>query len=410
MSNYVVKVPPDYLPLTAQDFIRHFANLLTSRKLKLWIEFEKYTKVLGYSCRSLFELIMQHYASDDLVIATTPLHHTSFRNIIERYVKPENIHIIHLNKNINEITKVPNIEKCDLVVITHLFGQDFDLSKLAKFKKKHNCLVIEDRVQGGEMDKKFSHDVADVSIYSMAMDKRPIALGGGFMYIDNKHNQFIQDMIDAVDKLPSEGRKKRFRQLLKKIPTYLFYNSRPFLFTFINILRLLNKFTKKISILTFAKFYRKENPGFEHKNYMMKPSRGLLKSMYENFHKYKEVEEIYTKKYDFFIKSLSPKIVEIFFPWYKGNKSLTPYNTIVVNDQLAETFLEFLDENNMSCLPNPTYKVFNHSYEDETRYMKFNDGIVYLPSIANMSKEEIIFLTNKIKEFYVKYQSKIDSK
>ena len=115
----------------------------------LRIEYEGYSRVLGYSCRSLFELILEHYKKEDLVVATTPLNHTSFRNIIERFVKPENIHIIEFNERYNELSKTPELEKCDLVIITHLFGQDLDLTILEEFKKKHDCLIIEDRVQGG---------------------------------------------------------------------------------------------------------------------------------------------------------------------------------------------------------------------------------------------------------------------
>ena len=56
---------------------------------------EKYYTVYGYSCRSLFYTTMDFFKKDDLVIVTTPIHHTSFRNIIEKFVKPENIHIIN---------------------------------------------------------------------------------------------------------------------------------------------------------------------------------------------------------------------------------------------------------------------------------------------------------------------------
>ena len=59
---------------------------------------------------------MSFYKSkkEDLVIVTTPIHHTSFRNIIELFVKPENIHIIKMNKSYNEIESLPEVETCDL--------------------------------------------------------------------------------------------------------------------------------------------------------------------------------------------------------------------------------------------------------------------------------------------------------
>ncbi|MHA1124720.1 MAG: hypothetical protein ACTSO7_03355 [Candidatus Heimdallarchaeota archaeon] len=403
MTRYIPKIAPDYLPLTAHEFVRHFANLFSNKSYDLSIEYEKYTQIIGYSCRSLFEVCMMHYQKKDLVVATTPLHHTSFRNIMERYVKPENIHIIDLNKQYNGLGKIPELERCDLVVITHLFGQDMDLSKLTEFKKKHNCIVIEDRVQGGSLDLEFSHDVSDIAIYSMAMDKRPIALGGGFMYVKNKHKKDIEALTKIIDSLPEEKTSTRFKELLKKIPTILLYNSRSFLYSFISTLKLLNIFNKNIHLLNITKIYRKENPGFSRGNYLFKPSKGLLKSMYENFGKHKRVERLYTAKYEFFIQCLSPKLVSIFTPWYKANESLSSYNTLIIKEELVDELLEFCNYYNMSSLPNPTYKIFNHKYKNDSRYIKFNNGIAYVPSIINMNKREIIFLTNKLKEFYRKY-------
>ena len=397
---YIIKAPPDYLPLTLSEFVKHFSNLLTNDTYNHWINYENYTIIIGYCCRGLFEICLKYFGKKDLVIATTPIHHTSFKNIIEKYVKSENIHIIKLNSNYNEIKKVPEMKKCDLVIITHLFGQDMDLSVLSKFKKKHNCLIIEDRVQGGTIDVKFSHKVADISLYSMAMDKRPIALGGGFMYINNKHTKLIADFKEIIEKLPREKSSKRFKDLLKKIPTFLIYNYRAITFTFVSLLNLLNFFNSKINILSITKSYRSSNPGFSRHGYMLKPSQGLLKSMYQNFHRYKEVENLYTEKYDFFINCFSPKLKSYFFPWYKGNTSLTPYNTILIEENHVDEFLEFLSDYNISSLPNPTYKLFNKSYDDYSEIVKFNNGITYLPCFVNMTKEEIVYLTNLIKKFY----------
>ena len=59
-------------------------------------------------------------------------------------------------------------------------------------KNNPNMVIIEDRVQGGSLDKPFSHECVDLSFYSMGMDKRPCALGGGFVNIRNKHNELMQ--------------------------------------------------------------------------------------------------------------------------------------------------------------------------------------------------------------------------
>ena len=399
MHDITIKAAPDYLPINFFAFFRHFFDLFTIKTFNLWVDNNEYHIQLGFSCRSLFEICMMYYPKKDLVIATTPLHHTSFRNIIEKFVKPENIHIIELNEEYNAIAKIPDLKKCDIVVITHLFGQDLDLSVLLEFKEKHNCLIIEDRVQGGTLEKKVSDKIVDVSIYSMGMDKKPIALGGGFMYIDKRNQGLIDFAKKTVEKLPPEKLYKRFIDLLKKVPTYFFYNSRIFETLFLELINSINKLNKNISLLKFTNSYRKKNPGFSHYGYMLKPSNALLKSMYMNFDNYKKMEKLYTEKYTLFFNNISPKILQKYFPWYRGEASLTPYNTIYIKEELVDKFLEFLTNYSISCITNPTYKMFNFSYENDKKDLKFNNGIVYLPSPANMKKKEIIFLAEKIKEF-----------
>jgi len=400
MKKRILKAAPDYLPLSTLDFIKHFNYVFTLQKNNLTINYNDCTLIYGYSCRSLFEICLMYFNKEDLVIATTPVHHTSYRNIIEKYVKPENIHIIELNSNYNEIENIPNLERCDLVVITHLFGQDMDLSVLSDFKKKHNCVIIEDRVQGGTLDERFSDETVDVAIYSMGMDKRPIALGGGYMFIDNIHDDLIRASEETIEKLPIEKRRNRYLDLVKKIPTYLFYNSRIFIFLTIKFINFMNFFSKKITLLSIAVSYRTKNPGFSHHKYMLKPSRALLKSMVKNLNKYKKLEQRYIEKHKYFTDCLSPELIAYFFPWFKDNGCLTPYNTILIEEHRVTKFLEFLCNSNMSCIANPTYKVFNHTYEKDSKDIKFNNGIVYLPSIANMKKTEIEYLAYKLKEFY----------
>ncbi len=399
-----IKAVPDYLHLSFRDFIRHFTNVFTDEEnFDLLLREKGYTKVLGYSCRSLFEIIMMHYQSDDLVVATTPLHHTSFRNIIERYVKPENIHIIGMNENFNQIGDIPKLKKCDLVVITHMFGQDMDLSVLSKFKEKHNCLIVEDRVQGGSLDVKFSHDIVDVSMYSMGMDKKPIAMGGGFLYARNIQEDLVAAVHDGVESLPVEPVGKRLKDLAKKIPTYMLYNIRPVILLFIKFLEMVKIFNRGMSVRSFTMSYRKKNPGFVHVDYMFKPSNGLLLSMRENADNYRDMEKLYREKYDFFLSCFSPAAVSYYFPWYDGGPCMTPYNAMYIDETMVETFLKHMDELSISSIENPTYKMFTVPYRGETRYRKFNNGLVYLPSVANLTRDEIEYLASMVDDFYYNY-------
>jgi len=405
MSSNLIKAAPDYLSLRLSEFIGHFINLKTRRTYPNWIQYSKYTKLLGYSCRSLFETCMQFFDRPDLTVVTTPLNHTSFRNIIEDHVNPKNIHVIEFNDTYNGLGNIPILEKCDIVILTHMFGQDLDLSPLQEFKKKHKCIIIEDRVQGGPSDLKFSSELGDIALYSMAMDKRPIALGGGYMNVSNHHNDLINFAKNSIANLPTERVAVRYKEMLKKIPTYLLYNSRLFIFLFIHFLKLLNRFNRDINLLNITKSYRKSNPGFSHGDFMWKPSNSLLKSMYENFSNYSDMERNYAKKHLYFMECFPTKIRTLFFPWFKGTPSLTPYNAILLNESLVDPFLSFFNNNDMSVITNPTYKIFNFPVKFSERDEHFCNGIVYLPSLANMKEFEIRNLASYIIQFFRSYCS-----
>ena len=60
----------------------------------------------------------------------------------------------------------------------------------------------------------------------MGMDKHPNALGGGFINIRNnaKNKKLIEYVKTRLYELPKETRYDRFKDLIKKIPTFLIYN------------------------------------------------------------------------------------------------------------------------------------------------------------------------------------------
>lgn len=403
MSHFILKAAPDYLALSAKDFLRHVNNLYTTDTYPLFLRNPAYTKILGYACRSLFETTLKILCQNEIVLATTPLNHTSFRNIIENNVKPENLHIIDIKPEMNGIRAMPKVEKCDVVVITHMFGQDFDIADLEQFKARHNCLVLEDRVQGGTLTRPFSNDCIDLAFYSMAMDKRPIALGGGYLHIRNQHQDLIKQIVTNIQKLPVEPHKERMKEFIKKIPTFLLYNSRFFLFLFVNVVNYLNRLNPEINILNITKSYRKSNPGFSHNRYMKKPSAGLIKSMHENLTDYQRMENLYSTKSRSFMLCFSERLQHYFFPWYRNEAILTPYNTISIEPALVEQFLQYMNQFSISVIANPTYKLFNHSYDQLSSHEKLNNSIVYLPSVANMTRKEMDYLSNRIKQFYLKY-------
>tara|TARA_B100000676_G_scaffold298952_1_gene342594 strand:- start:191 stop:1249 length:1059 start_codon:yes stop_codon:yes gene_type:complete len=343
----------------------------------------------------MFDTLMCHQSAikENLTILTTPIHHTSFRNIIEKYVKPENVYILKMNDKYNEIIDIPNYD-VDLCIITHLFGQDMNLDKITDNLSDFSAdtIFIEDRVQGGTFDKKFSKNFIDISLYSTGMDKKPCGLGGGIAYI--KNNNVVDSLYLTANVMKCNI--KTYKQeyfwnrlvfLLKKIPTYILYNCKPFIKILIFIF---SEF--KLDLHEFASKYRKNNPGFQHSNYNMNPSNGTLESI--NYaikdSNYKEIERLYRKKSNLFFNCLTEKTKKSMFKWYRGNELLTPYNSIFVKDRVK--LIHYFNSMNIPVIENPTYKIFNFEHQSKTTYKKFNDSIVYLPSLAILTTKEINLL------------------
>lgn len=385
----------DYLPVSFYSFIYHFVSIFTIKRPPIHTITKKHHKILGYSCRSMFDTLMCHQSAikENLTILTTPIHHTSFRNIIEKYVKPENVYILKINDEYNKIIDIPKYD-VDLCIITHLFGQDMNLDKiidnLGDFSV--NTIFIEDRVQGGTFDKKFSKNFIDISLYSTGMDKKPCGLGGGIAYI--KNNNAVDSLCLTADVMKHNI--KTYKQeyfwdrlifLIKKIPTYLLYNCKPFIKILIWIF-----YEFKIDIHEFASKYRKSNPGFQHNNFNKNPSNGTLTSINYALREsnYKEIESLYTKKSNLFFNCLTEKTKKSMFKWHRGNELLTPYNSVCIKDR--DKFIEYLNSMCIPVIENPTYKIFNFDHTDKIRYKEFNDSIIYLPSLAILTKEEINLL------------------
>ena len=119
----------DYIPISNTAFFGSVADCFYPYRPESYIKHNNRDVILGYSCRSLFDTIMNYYTTKNkqLRILTTPIHHTSFRNIIEKYVKPENIFILEMNESFNEIVSIPKTKDVDLCIISHLFGQDLKM-------------------------------------------------------------------------------------------------------------------------------------------------------------------------------------------------------------------------------------------------------------------------------------------
>lgn len=369
---------PDAIPITLFEFLTHFYYTITSwEKYNIIEAGDSYHTIYGYSCRCLFEVVLSIIHQDTTKYSITPIHHTSFRNIIEKTVSNDKIRIIDLNHNYQELVEV-DYTNTDIVIITHLFGQDFDLSKLALQKKKHKFIIIEDRVQGGTNTKPFSHSCVDISLYSMGMDKRPVALGGGYMNV-RKGCHILSKVINKLDTLPPETNLERFISLCKKIPTFAIYNYSCVFSMTTKLLSLCG-----LDLPSAISSYRKKNPGFHHDNYLRKPSNSLLKSIQSNIQKANKIERVLIPKYNYLHHLIQKELI----PWSRGS-IVTIYNTIHINAEISSKLLERFKYYQIPYIKNPTWKVLEIA---DNKYQEFCDSLYYLPCIYHMNYIEINYV------------------
>ena len=401
----MIKAALDYIPQTVSQFLTHFLNCVSYDKTVNSFTNNKCKRISGYSCRSLFDTTLKYYVdiNPDLKILTTPIHHTSFRNIIEKYVKHENIFILEINDTYNTISGIPQKDGLDVVVdlciITHLFGQDMDCDILKKYNKENPlCIMIEDRVQGGEFNKLFSNDFMDISLYSTGMDKKPCALGGGILCINNnkcERPDLFSYLSLTISNYPKEEMYNRVLFLSKKIPTFLLYNCRTFIGFILIIFWYLG-----IDLHNFSSRYRKANPGFSHNDYNKMPSSGTLISIEQSLQNCNNIETLYREKSIKFYSHFNQTTLEELIPWIKDGYTLTPYNTLTVCNR--DKFIKYLNDINIPVIENPTYKIFNFDFDGIDKYKKFSDSLVYVPTLAMMTDKEIEYLASLINNYYCK--------
>tara|TARA_B100000767_G_C19726705_1_gene519817 strand:+ start:112 stop:1320 length:1209 start_codon:yes stop_codon:yes gene_type:complete len=392
----------DTLPISFIDFIYHFLFVFTSKKINIIDESKQ--RLYGSSCRSLLYTFLEEFCKNSKIknpnILVTPLQHTSFRDIIEHFFKEDNITILSMNDEYNKIIVTDDVIKSnknyDLCIITHLFGQDLDTTELLNINSTNNCVFMEDRVQGGAFDMIFSSELFHYSLYSCGMDKKPCALGGAILY--SRPNNFkrinlIKTLELKIQKYPNETILDRIIFLIKKIPTYIIYNIKIVIWIVINIFRLIG-----IDLYKFITFYRKNNPGFMHYNFNIKPHNATLKSIEYSMDNIKNIESKERTLSFFFMFSLQKNnLQKKYFPWYRGVPLLTLYNTIRVKERVK--FINNLNQKYIPVIDNPTYKLFNFDYSTKQQDLEFNNSLVYIPTLYTMNCSEISQLIDIIETY-----------
>ena len=155
-----------------------------------------------------------------------------------------------------------------------------------------------------------------------------------------------------------------------------------------------------IDLHSFASKYRKSNPGFSHDGFNKNPSNGTLVSIEKSVENYHDIEQLYIKKSRQFYKLINENARNKMMPWVNSEYTLTPYNTVIVDDR--DKFVKYLNKTKIPVIENPTYKIFNFDYEGSEKYKNFNDSIVYIPSLAIMNEQEMKYLAMLINNYYCK--------
>ena len=391
----------DYIPLSFLDFLKHFVFILISIENK--IHYPSLGCVYGSSCRSLFhtlcDVFKQNSKKKKHNILVTPLHHTSFRNIIELFFRKDEITVLPMNESYNKIIVDDHIlsldKEYDMCIVTHMFGQDLDVSELKKLSLvTKNCLFVEDRVQGGVFSETYSSKLFDVSLYSSGMDKKPCALGGGIVYSKNK--DIVQQRSKKVETYRHETALDRFIFILKKIPTYILYNCKTIIYIVIWIFKMLT-----LDLYGFICYYRKKNPGFMHDRYNIRPCAatvGFINYALKNINCIETTQKTQYRKCSQLLDNY--KLRDKYIPWYDpfyNNDQLTIYNTIYARDR--QQFIDFCNKKYVPVIDNPTYKLFNFDYNGKQKDRIFNDSLVYIPSLYAMPDNKIDLLVSLIQEY-----------
>ncbi len=154
-----------------------------------------------------------------------------------------------------------------------------------------------------------------------------------------------------------------------------------------------------MTLLRITEYYRKKNPGFAHNGYLMMPSNGLIKSIRTSLPMFKGVEKSYEKQCEQYMNTLDINTKKIYYPWFHRASLLTAYNAIYVPHRNINRFLEHIKDEQFCVLVNPTYKIFNFEYKNRDKNKKFVDNLLYLPSIANMNQDEMLYISNILDNF-----------
>ena len=140
--------------------------------------------------------------------------HTIFQAIESSGCEPVFIDI-NDNFTLDLVSLKKNIEKIDILIVTHTFGIPADIDKVHQLA--HNKIIIEDCAHSlfSEYRGKPTGTIGDASIFSFGYGKYPSIGPGGFTIINNQ--DLIPEFEKHFNKLPCPSFFDEYKNILKNI-------------------------------------------------------------------------------------------------------------------------------------------------------------------------------------------------
>lgn len=251
-------------------------------------------------------------------------------------------------------------KKTKAIIAVHLYGNLAEINILKKIAKKYNLFLIEDAAEalGSEINNKKAGSFGDIGIFSFHGTKT-ITTGEGGMIVTNK-----KKIYDKIKILADHGRQPR---------------------------------TKKMFWIDMAGFkYKMSNIQAALGYAQLKRIKKLIKNKRDNFKFYldnfKDLKEI----------NLNPE--------EEGTLNSYWMPTIIFNNfnlKKRDKLINFLQKNNIDTrpffYPLSLFNMFQRKYENKVAYEIYKKGI-NLPNYHEMSKNDIVYIVDKIKRFLKNYE------
>jgi hypothetical protein len=332
----------------------------------------KHFCILGYSCRSIFEIFIKDYLekkTDSIMVS--PWLHSSFYRILNE----SSLKVISFDYDENFNLVYPK-SKAKYILLSHNFGDDNKLKELREYAIENNIYIIEDMVQGGQMyDTSVLTKNTKLLLFSGGQDKIPVSFGGGFGI--TKDVEIYDTITNKINELPEDSTFNRLLHVVKKIPLYLLYQNRYLIHLFVVCYQLYQKlFNVSVGPEVMVSNIRKKYPGFKHNGYMKKPSTGQLNSMLNSlmYLPFGDMYKINRNRKEFY------KMVKQ--PWFDGDldyRNINYYSHIYSTDK---NFIEKMSAKGYMCIKQQTWK----SFTDELNHL---DNTYLVPNLGNLSFAEV---------------------